>query len=151
MSDSMNWKMNFIAVDSMRYLNKFHRKALAGVLLQYSKEILLFTKSLRSAVSRNSLMFLREVFTCTSVDSPLDMKIYVIFTKQLLFKTIRQNAFIVKEAEKSLELIEHHSWQMGIAVLLAEQIFMEAWEIAENAASNLRGFFVYLEKYEGDV
>jgi len=28
---------------------------------------------------------------------------------------------------------------------------MEAWEIAENAASNLRGFFVYLEKYEGDV
>jgi len=110
MSDSMNWKMNFIAVDSMRYLNKFHRKALAGVLLQYSKEILLFTKSLRSAVSRNSLMFLREVFTCTSVDSPLDMKIYVIFTKQLLFKTVRQNAFIVKEAEKSLELIEHHSW-----------------------------------------
>jgi len=65
-------------------------------------------------------MMLREIFTHTTVETPLDNKVYSVFVKQLLFKTVRQNGFIVKEAETSLELMEHHSWSMGISMLFAE-------------------------------
>ncbi len=57
-----NWRSLFLSVDSIRFLNKYHRKAVVQVLEKYETHVVESTQNLRSSIRKNALMLVKEVF-----------------------------------------------------------------------------------------
>eukprot|EP00347_Sterkiella_histriomuscorum_P000732 403374718 len=108
-----DWKAQYEAVNMMRSLNKFNRDLLVSVIEKLAKFVRSQIDNLRSNLSKNSLLFLKEFSSCKSAspsqsqqadfsnDETLRSFIAQVYPVALL-KTIYEKNFIVVEAKASV-------------------------------------------------
>lgn len=64
--DKENWQSTFLSIDGIRYLNKYKRSELNNILTKNSEHIVASINNLRSSISKNALILIKEVLKETN-------------------------------------------------------------------------------------
>lgn len=127
--ESLKWKDNYEALESLRILNKFYFGYLSTKLEEIDPYIQTHLDSLRSGLLKMALLFTQEVagseagagesaIRSAALKSYLPKQIPI-----LLMKLLDAKKFIVKEAEIAMESVCTMSCSPEVIIALCEQCF----------------------------
>ncbi len=125
-----NWRIHFDAIESLRVLNKYYpndiRKYFAdlSVFLQKSME------SLRSNLSKNTLMLIREIFESYKHTQSLDEFLKEI-VPIILEKSVSEKSFLKNEARAALKALEKTGCNNNVIQVLCNKSFDKNGVISE--------------------
>ena len=96
------WSAQFEALDVVRKAAKHHPEVVSGVINSVVKDVLGLTDCLRSSVSRNAILCLRDMFTYLrgQMSSSLDA-----IVPKLIKRSSETNGFICQEADMTLDVM----------------------------------------------
>ena len=100
-SKSEDWKEQYEAVNQLRVINKHNRAYLQTKMSNFAEFVKSQTDNLRSNLIKNSLLFVKELFTERS-DKELSEFVRIVLPHVLL-KTVYEKNFIVVEAKACME------------------------------------------------
>lgn len=104
MDDKLNWRGQTESVDVLRSQNKFYNNEIDEILKFFQVSLIECIDSLRSSVSKNSLMFVHEFF-CNSKNFKISPETLTIIVPIQLHRAVGDKAFIRQEASKSVETL----------------------------------------------
>eukprot|EP01017_Pseudomicrothorax_dubius_P009155 TRINITY_DN13064_c0_g1_i3.p2 TRINITY_DN13064_c0_g1~~TRINITY_DN13064_c0_g1_i3.p2 ORF type:complete len:328 (-),score=80.44 TRINITY_DN13064_c0_g1_i3:1814-2797(-) len=100
--DKSNWKSTFDALDNLRILNKFYPHDVNNIFEAFGKYIMEGLESVRSNIAKNSLIFIKEVFTYTCRSVKVADEIISEVIPVVLSKCFSDKAFIKAEAQECI-------------------------------------------------
>ena len=142
-----NWRIHFAAVETLRVLNKYYpneiRKYFADLVTFLQKSL----ESLRSNLSKNTLMLIREVFQSYKHSQALDSFLNEILPI-ILEKSVSEHSFLKSEARAALKALEktgcnnnviqvHCSKSFDKNGVISELSFQSLTDIIQQAKENL--------------
>lgn len=100
-ASSDDWKAQYEAINTLRSLNRYNTDVLVAYLDQFSKFVRSQVDNLRSNLSKNSLLFLKEFSANKQVDHAKISGFIAHVYPVALIKTIYEKNFIVVEAKQT--------------------------------------------------
>ncbi|CAG9326487.1 unnamed protein product [Blepharisma stoltei] len=131
---SENWKENFIGIDQLRAINKYRWLEFLDYWPRVSDRVMELMDSIRSSLSKNTLLLLSECFAEPRENS--EMVAQCVATL-LLTKTVNEKSFIRGEAVTALTNICATVTSEEIARQLLEGCFHKSGQIADIAYQHL--------------
>lgn len=101
MDDTKTWDVQFSAINSLRSLNKYKPTLMEDMYDSLYGSLILTASSLKSAVSKNSLIFIRELIFKNQSLLIKRQDIFKGFIECLLKESFNVKSFINKEAKES--------------------------------------------------
>lgn len=165
LKDKNDWRNQFEFLDSLRSVNKFQGTATINQVVPPFCSILKdCAESIRSNISKNTLLFFGELFKGLQLDVPLRDEILSAVIPKLIEKSIADKAFLKTEAKASLKNLEAiHSKTDVIAnttlVLICKQFNNKNASLVEVASTvganiiteHLGGNFLKVTSHETQV
>lgn len=102
MDDSKTWDVQFSAINSLRSINKYKPSLMEDILDSLYGSLILTASSLKSAVSKNSLIFIRELIFNNQSLLLKRLDIFKGLIECLLKENFNVKAFINKEAKEAI-------------------------------------------------
>ena len=97
MTSNKNWNQKFEAINNLRILNKYHQKEINQLVQKFWKYIYESLSSVKTAIMKNILMFLNEVFMNASTIKLHDDLIKGVIPI-MMKKSFDNKAMVKKEA-----------------------------------------------------
>lgn len=138
-----NWKVHFELIEHLRTLNKFHYMELCSRLILFTDFIIQCIDNLRSNVSKDALLFLKEVLPSYKIKE-LPGEFLSKITPVLVDKSISDKAFIKTEAKKVLKELETYCADDVTIVALSHKCFDKNVIICEIAFQTLTDLIKHL-------
>ena len=115
--DKLDWKAHFDVVESLRILNKYHNIELLKFLNLFIPFLYQGIDSLRSNLSKNSLLFIKELIHYSNENSPSEELISKVLPL-ILDKAVSDKGFIKNEAKNVIKEFEKNGcWDVTINIL----------------------------------
>lgn len=125
-----NWRIHFDAIESLRILNKYYpndiRKYFADLIVFLQKSM----ESLRSNLSKNTLMLIREIFESYKHTQSLDEFLKEI-VPIILEKSVSEKSFLKNEARAALKALEKTGCNNNVIQVLCNKSFDKNGVISE--------------------
>jgi len=117
-----NWRIHFDAIESLRILNKYYSNETRAHLNKLIPFLQKSLESLRSNLSKNTLMFIKEVFLyykeTQAPDNFLDEILPII-----LEKSVSEKGFLKIEARAALKALEKTGCNNNVIQVLCDKSF----------------------------
>ncbi len=130
-----DWKQKYEALDDIRKLSKFHFTVLVTRLTPLVPFLVECITSLRSNLSKNSLLLVQELFR-EERDKEMAEFTDGILTS-ILEKTVFEKAFIAKEAKQAMKDIVNHCQYPQVVKRVAAGCKVKSGPLAELTMSYL--------------
>ena len=115
--DKLDWKAHFDVIDSLRILNKYQSSDLLRNISLFIPFLQQGIDSLRSNVSKNSLLFVKELIN-RSCENPPSEELILKILPMIIDKALSDKAFIKNEAKSAIKEFEKHGcWDVTIYIL----------------------------------
>lgn len=128
--EDLDWKLQFDVVENLRILNKFYPKELGDNIHHFSLFILKSIDSLRSNLSKNALLLVKETFENFKHVAP-NVDFVELVLPKILEKGISDKSFIKLEARNALKVLENGGCYNPIIRVLCEKSFDKNVYISE--------------------
>ncbi len=129
-SDKYDWKTHFDLIDQLRSLNKYYIATLAQNLDFFSIFIQKSMNSLRSNVSKNALILVKEIFEQSTDHNP-SIDFLKVIIHSTLVRAISDKAFIKTEARSVIKVLEKNGFNDPTIQILCEKSFDKNTSISE--------------------
>jgi hypothetical protein len=136
--EDLDWKLQFDAVENLRILNKFYAKELGDNINQFSLFIFKAIDNLRSNLSKNALLLVKEVYENFRHVAPNDDFVELTLPK-ILEKGISDKSFIKLEARNALKALENGGCYNSVIRVLCEKSFDKNVIVSELSFQTLVG------------
>jgi len=131
-----NWRIHFDAVETLRILNKYYpneiRRFFADLVTFLQKSL----ESLRSNLSKNTLMLIREIFQAYKHTQALDSFLTEI-VPIILEKSVSEKSFLKNEARAALKALEITGCNNNVIRVLCDKSFDKNGVISELSFQSL--------------
>jgi hypothetical protein len=129
-SDKYDWKTHFDLIDQLRSLNKFYPEIMNQNLDFFTSFIQKSMNSLRSNLTKNALILVREIFE-QSKDCTPSFDFLKVIIHSTLDRAISDKAFIKNEARAAMKVLEKNGFNDSIIQILCEKSFDKNASISE--------------------
>lgn len=136
--EDLDWKLQFDVVENLRILNKFYAKELGDNINQFGLFIFKAIDSLRSNLSKNALLLVKEAYENFRHVAPNDDFVEVTLPK-ILEKGISDKSFIKLEARNALKALENGGCYNSVIRVLCEKSFDKNVIVSELSFQTLVG------------
>lgn len=131
-----NWKEHFDVIENLRVLNKFYANEFRTHLSEFNDFLQKSVESLRSNLSKNALMLIKEVFhsyrNSDSSESFLNSIVPII-----LEKSVSEKGFLKNEARAALKALEKTGCNNHVIKVLCDRSFDKNGVISELSFQSL--------------
>lgn len=131
-----NWKEHFDVIEGLRVLNKFHANEFRNHLSEFNDFLGKSVDNLRSNISKNALMLIKEVFhsfrNSESSESFLNSIVPII-----LEKSVSEKGFLKNEARAALKALEKTGCNNNVIKVLCNRSFDKNGVISELSFQSL--------------
>lgn len=148
--EDVDWRVQFDVVENLRIINKYSPKLFQTYLTQFSVFLQRCIDNLRTNLSKNTLLFMKELFLHFREINPSEEFLSVNLSK-VIEKANSEKAFIKTEARSALKVLEKTGCSNSVVKVLCERTFDKNPQISElsfqtlaetikEAKENLTGF-----------
>lgn len=129
-NDKEDWKTQFDVLESLRILNKYNSSIFGKSLNDYTTFIQKSMNSIRSNLSKNGLLLVKEIFGQFKETNP-PAEFLAVIVPSVLERGISDKGFIKAEARGALKVLEKNALNDSIVVILCERSFDKNFNIGE--------------------
>jgi len=134
--EDADWKIQFDVIENLRILNKFHPKEVGKYLHQFPAFLQRCIDNLRTNLSKNTLLLIKEVFMNFREVRPSEELLYFILPKVIEKGTSEKN-FLKNEAKGALCALSKSGCCDPVVKILCERTFDKNPNISELAFQTL--------------
>ena len=130
--ESKDWKQNNLAIDILRSINKYYPVDMNQICQTFWKNIIECLNSLRSALSKNTLMFVAELFQQTK-GIKLHDQIIAELVPLLTMKCYNDKCFLKVEAQRAIDAMVTNCVYDSTLVAFCKECFSKNAHVSELA------------------
>jgi len=120
--DDPDWRVQFDVIENLRIINKYSPKELKPYLEQFSFFLQRCIDNLRTNLSKNTLLFMKELFLHFKDIDPSEEFLSTNLSK-VIEKAISDKAFIKNEARSALKTLEKTGCSNPVIKVLCDKTF----------------------------
>ena len=136
--EDVDWTVQFDTIEGLRVLNKYYTSELRKKLSEFTPFLHKSVESLRSNVSKNTLMLIKEVFTVYRDTKEKDSDTFLNgILPVILEKSVSEKGFLKKEARDALKALEKTGCNNSVVRVLCDKSFDKNGTISELSFKSL--------------
>lgn len=136
LGDKLNWRGQTESVDALRSQNKFYNNEIDEIQKLFQFSVVECIDSLRSSVSKNSLMFIHEFFS-NSKNFKISADTLTVIVPIQLHRAVGDKAFIRQEASRSIQTLVNNCVYDASFVEILKECDNKIFQIGELALDSV--------------